>query len=53
MLLQFQKKHWKSIVVNIKMKLQRATQDCNNEEVQTIVTAFQAIKLKLLKNGNV
>lgn len=52
MLLQFQKKHWKSIVVNIKMKLQKATQDCNNEEVQTIVTAFQAIKLKLLKNGN-
>lgn len=53
MLLQFQKKHWKSIVANIKMKLQKATQDCNNEEVQTIVTAFQAIKLKLLKNGNV
>lgn len=52
MLLQFQKKHWKSIVVNIKMKLQKATQDCNNEEIQTIVTAFQAIKLKLLKNGN-
>lgn len=53
MLLQFQKKHWKSIVLNIKMKLQKATQDCNNEEIQTIVTAFQAIKLKLLKNGNV
>ena len=52
MLLQFQKKHWKSIVLNIKMKLQQATQDCNNEEIQTIVTAFQAIKLKLLKNGN-
>ncbi|MBV8660754.1 MAG: DNA primase [Candidatus Dependentiae bacterium] len=52
MLLQFQKKHWKSIVVNIKMKLQKATQDCNNEEIQNIVTAFQAIKLKLLKNGN-
>jgi DNA primase len=52
MLLQFQKKHWKSIVVNIKMKLQKATQDSNNEEIQTIVTAFQAIKLKLLKNGN-
>ena len=52
MLLQFQKKHWKSIVVNIKMKLQQATQDSNNEEIQTIVTAFQAIKLKLLKNGN-
>ncbi len=53
MLLQFQKKHWKSIVVNIKMKLQQATQSGNGEEVQTIVTAFQAIKLKLLKNGNV
>ncbi|MBP6869419.1 DNA primase [Candidatus Babeliales bacterium] len=52
MLLQFQKKHWKSIVVNIKMKLQKATQDSNNEEIQTIVTAFQAIKLKLIKNGN-
>ena len=52
MLLQFQKKHWKSIVVNIKMKLKKATQDSNNEEIQTIVTAFQAIKLKLLKNGN-
>jgi len=52
MLLQFQKKHWKSIVVNIKMKLQKATQDSNNEEIQTIVTAFQAIKLKLLKNGS-
>lgn len=53
MLLQFQKKHWKSIVLNIKMKLLKATQDCNNEEIQAIVTAFQAIKLKLLKNGNV
>jgi len=52
LLLQFQKKHWKSIVVNIKMKLEKATQAANNEEVQTIVTAFQAIKLKLLKNGN-
>ncbi len=52
MLLQFQKKHWKSIVLNIKMKLQKATQTGNNEEIQTIVTAFQAIKLKLLKNGN-
>jgi len=52
MLLQFQKKHWKSIVVNIKMKLKKATQDSNNEEIQTIVTAFQAIKLKLLKNGS-
>lgn len=52
MLLQFQKKHWKSIVVNIKMKLKQATQDSNNEEIQTIVTAFQAIKLKLLKNGS-
>ncbi len=52
MLLQFQKKHWKSIVVNIKMKLQKATQDINQDEVQSIVTAFQAIKLKLLKNGN-
>ena len=53
MLLQFQKKHWKSIVVNIKMKLQKAMQNSNAEEIQTIVTAFQAIKLKLLKNGNV
>lgn len=52
LLLQFQKKHWKSIVVNIKMKLQNATQNSNNEEIQNIVTAFQAIKLKLLKNGN-
>lgn len=52
MLLQFQKKHWKSIVVNIKMKLNKATQDSNNEEIQSIVTAFQAIKLKLLKNGS-
>ena len=52
MLLQFQKKHWKSIVVNIKMKLNKATQDSNNEEIQAIVTAFQAIKLKLLKNGS-
>jgi len=53
LLLQFQKKHWKSIVVNIKMKLQKATQDNNQQEVQNIVTAFQAIKLNLLKNGNV
>lgn len=52
MLLQFQKKHWKSIVVNIKIKLQKASQSSNNEEIQSIVTAFQAIKLKLLKNGN-
>lgn len=52
MLLQFQKKHWKSIVVNIKMKLKQATQNSDNEEIQTIVTAFQAIKLKLLKNGS-
>ena len=51
MLLQFQKKHWKSIVVNIKMKLRQATQDSNNTEVQKIVTAFQKIKLKLLKSG--
>jgi DNA primase len=52
MLLQFQKKHWKSIVLNIKMKLQKATQNHDNTEIQAIVTAFQAIKLKLLKNGN-
>jgi len=52
MLLQFQRKHWKSIVVNIKIKLKKAAQDSNNEEIQSIVTAFQAIKLKLLKNGS-
>ncbi|MBX9837947.1 MAG: hypothetical protein K2X69_06475, partial [Silvanigrellaceae bacterium] len=51
MLIQFQKKHWKSIVVNIKMKLQKAAQNNNPQEIQDLVAAFQAIKLKLLDMG--
>lgn len=51
MLLQFQKKHWKSIVVHIKMELKKATQEADPEKVQKIIKDFQNIKAKLLKSG--
>lgn len=51
MLIQFQKKHWKSIVLNIKMKLKQATQEADSEKIQNIVKAFQNLKAKLLKSG--
>lgn len=47
LVLQFQKKHWKTIVGNIKIKLQSA----NKSEAEQLLQYFQNLKSHLLKSG--
>ena len=46
---QFHKKHWKSIVSHIKMKLIQANQEKNSSEITKLLTQFRSIKDKLIK----
>jgi DNA primase len=51
LLLQFQKKHWKSFVHDTKLKLAQAQQNNNEVHVNKILYDFQELKKKLLKRG--
>jgi len=51
MLTQFHKKHWKSIVHDIKLKLTVAQQEENQEKVNEILASFQELKKRLINEG--
>ena len=46
---QFHKKHWKSIVTHIKMKLIEANQEKNNFKVEMLLKQFNILKNQLIK----
>ncbi|MBN1549374.1 DNA primase [Candidatus Babeliales bacterium] len=48
---QFQKKHWKSIVSDIKTRLNQAEQEQDNEKITELLTTFQTLKKTLLRRG--
>ncbi len=51
LVIQFQKKHWKEIVHDIKMKLHEAEHEENDQKVKELLTTFQDLKKKLLSKG--
>ena len=51
LMLQFQRKHWKSIISHIKMKLAQAKQANNTTEIKELLDAFENIKKTMYKNG--
>ncbi len=51
LMLQFQKKYWKSIASHIKTKIAQATRDNNPPEVQRLMNVFENLKLELCKKG--
>jgi DNA primase len=48
LMLQFHKKHWKSIVSHIKIKLIQANQEKNNAEIERLLKQFRTLKSKLI-----
>ncbi len=49
---QFQKKHWKQIVNNVKLKVEQAkTSGTNLEDIKQILSEFQVLKEKMLRRG--
>lgn len=51
LMIQFQKKHWKSLVSHIKMKIMQAKQTNNKKEIQELIDVFENLKKDLYKNG--
>jgi len=51
LMVQFQKKYWKSITSTIKMKLIQAKKNHNEQEVQRLLTVFEQLKSEVYKNG--
>lgn len=51
LMVQFQKKHWKSIISHIKVKLIQAKQENDSKKVQELLDAFESVKKDLYKNG--
>lgn len=51
LLIQFQKKHWKSYVFDVKQRITQAKSEHNHEEVTTILLRFQELKKKLMDKG--
>jgi len=51
LMLQFQKKYWKSIASHIKLKIAQATRDSDPQEVQRLMNVFESLKLELCKKG--
>jgi len=51
LLLQLQKKNWKSIVQNIKLKLEQAKREANESKVEDILLKFNQLKKKLLQTN--
>lgn len=48
---QFQKKQWKLLVNDVKLKLAQAQQTKNADDVQKILHEFQIVKQKMLRKG--
>lgn len=51
LMIQFQKKHWKSLASHIKMKMMQAKQANNKKEMQELIDIFESLKKDLYKNG--
>ncbi|HSW77116.1 MAG TPA: DNA primase [Candidatus Saccharimonadales bacterium] len=51
LMLQFQKKYWKSIASHIKMKIVQAKRDNDTDEIQRLMDVFENLKLELCKKG--
>ncbi|MBI2353254.1 DNA primase [Candidatus Dependentiae bacterium] len=51
LMIQFQKKYWKSVASHIKMKILYAKQNNNKQEVRDLIDIFESFKKKLYKNG--
>ncbi|MBP9765356.1 DNA primase [Candidatus Babeliales bacterium] len=51
LMVQFQKKYWKTITSTIKMKIMQAKRNHNDQEVQRLLTVFEQLKSELYKNG--
>jgi len=51
LLLQLQKKNWKSIVQNIKLKLEQAKREADESKVENILLKFNQLKKKLLQTN--
>ena len=51
LMIQFQKKHWKSLASHIKMKTMQAKQTNNKKEMQELIDVFESLKKDLYKNG--
>lgn len=51
LMVQFQKKYWKSIASTIKIKITQAIKNHNEQEVQRLLTVFEQLKLEVYKNG--
>ena len=51
LLTQFQKKHWKSIVQDIKLKINEAEHGHDDQKVKELLATFQEFKKRLLNRG--
>lgn len=51
LLIEFQKKQWKKIVNDIKIKLVQMSGSSNNEDMKKVLSDFQALKKKMLARG--
>ncbi len=51
LIIQFQKKNWKNISINIKRQLNLAQQNADSEAVLKIINNFQNLKKKLISGG--
>ncbi|MGB8467919.1 MAG: DNA primase [Candidatus Babeliales bacterium] len=51
LLMQFQKRQWKTIVAQTKERLQHATMAQNTQEVESIIQTFQELRRTLLRKG--
>lgn len=51
LMIQFQKKHWKSLASHIKMKMVQAKQNNNKKEMLELIDVFESLKKDLYKNG--
>lgn len=51
LMIQFQKKHWKSLVSHIKMKIMQAKQTNNKKEMLELIDVFESLKKDLYKRG--
>jgi len=49
--MQFQKKHWKSFVKDIKLKLDKAQKEGNEQKIKKLISDFQDLKQRLLPKG--
>lgn len=49
LIVQLQKKYWKTIVTNIKNQLEVAKQEGNHQEVEQLIQTFSALKQKMVQ----